>query len=146
MSVLSLYIPIISDVISEVYVKKMFKNKNIGNILKVDFVKNKVKNRREAFVHFDEWFDNDDSKKFKNDVLNPDTKTQFKYNDSGKFWPILVNKNPHKRSNNPNYEVLKKSEMLIAYKESLNTQTNNKNKNNKNDPKSYANVCKKSKN
>tara|TARA_B100001094_G_C17913352_1_gene662308 strand:+ start:246 stop:680 length:435 start_codon:yes stop_codon:yes gene_type:complete len=144
MSVLSLYIPIISDVISEVYVKKMFKIKNIGTILKVDFVKNKVKNRREAFIHFDEWFDNDDSKKFKNDVLNPDTKTQFKYNDSGRFWPILVNKNAHKRSNNPNYEVLKKSEMLIAYKESLNTQTNNKN--NKNDPKSYANVCKKSKN
>lgn len=119
MSVLSLYIPVISDSVSEAYVKKMFKNKNIGTILRVDFVKNIEKNRREAFIHFDEWFDSEESKLLKEDILNPDTKTQFKFNDTGKFWPLLVNKNPHKRVNNPKYQVLDNSEVKNSYKKTL---------------------------
>tara|TARA_B100000424_G_C22841710_1_gene449177 strand:+ start:412 stop:888 length:477 start_codon:yes stop_codon:yes gene_type:complete len=119
MSVLSLYVPVISDSVSEAYVKKMFKNKNIGTILRVDFVKNIEKNRREAFIHFDEWFDSEESKLLKEDILNPDTKTQFKFNDTGKFWPLLVNKNPHKRVNNPKYQVLDSSEVKNSYKKTL---------------------------
>ena len=56
MSVLSLYIPIISENITEAFITKVFFEKNIGKILRVDFVHNKIKNRREAFIHFDEWF------------------------------------------------------------------------------------------
>ena len=41
-SVLSLYIPIISESTSETYIKKMFASKNIGKVLRVDFVKKKV--------------------------------------------------------------------------------------------------------
>ena len=130
MSVLSLYIPIIAESISEEYIKKMFKTHNIGLILRVDFVKNLLKNRREAFVHFDEWYNSEESKKMKEDILNPNTKTRFVYNESGKFWPLLINKNAHKRVDNPNYEVLNKSEMKSAYKTCL-TLTFTKNHANK---------------
>ena len=119
MSVLSLYIPVISNSVSETYIKTMFKNKNIGTVLRVDFVKNIEKNRREAFIHFDEWFDNEESKLLKEDILNPDTKTQFKFNHTDKFWPLLVNKNPHKRINNPKYLVLDTSEVKNSYKKTL---------------------------
>lgn len=116
-SVLSLYIPIISESTSETYIKKMFASKNIGKVLRVDFVKNKAKNRNEAFVHFDEWFDNDESKKLKADILNPESKTRFKYSHGDKFWPLLVNKNAHNKVTNPNYEILKTGDVTNVYKE-----------------------------
>ena len=56
-SILSLYVPIISNSTSEAYIKKMFNIKKIGKIMRVDFVKNIAKNRREAFIHFEEWYD-----------------------------------------------------------------------------------------
>ena len=135
-SILSLYVPIISDSISEAYIKKMFANKNIGKIARVDFVKNIAKNRREAFIHFEEWFTNEEANLLKEDILNNDTKTRFKYNDSNKFWPLLVNKNPNKKEANPNYVIIDKSEVKSRYKVSLNLRnistnnTNNKNKTN----------------
>lgn len=127
-SVLSLYIPIISDSTSETYIKKMFASKNIGKVLRVDFVKNKAKNRREAFIHFDEWFDSEESKKLKDDILNPESKTRFKYSNGDKFWPLLVNKNAHNRVANPNYEVLKKEDITTVYinKSNVTTITNMK--------------------
>jgi len=131
MSVLSLYIPIIPESISEEYISKMFKKHNIGKILRVDFVKNLVKNRREAFVHFDEWYNSEESKKMKEDILNPNTKTKFVYNEAGKFWPLLINKNAHKRVDNPNYEVLNNSEIKTAYKTSLILTFTNNHKNEK---------------
>ena len=132
-SVLSLYIPVISKTTSEAYIKKMFTSNKIGKIMRVDFVFNKAKNRNEAFIHFDEWFNTTESMALKEDILNPDTKTQFKYNESNKFWPLLVNKNAHKRVNNPNYEVIDSIKIKIEYKNSLNmeskmTPINNENK------------------
>ena len=117
MSVLSLYIPIIRNT-SEEYIIKMFKTHNIGKVMRVDFVYNKVKNRREAFVHFDEWFTNEESKQLQNDILDPNTRTQFKYHGE-KFWPLLVNKNAHKRVENPNYTILNKAEVKNVFKTTL---------------------------
>lgn len=117
MSVLSLYIPVIRNT-SEEYIIKMFKTHNIGKVMRVDFVYNKAKNRREAFVHFDEWFTSEESKQLKNDILDPNTKTQFKYHGE-KFWPLLVNKNAHKQANNPNYTILNKSEVKNVFKTEL---------------------------
>ena len=117
MSVLSLYIPVIRNT-SEDYIIKMFKTHNIGKVMRVDFVFNKVKNRREAFVHFDEWFLSDESKQLQSDILDPNTKTQFKYHGE-KFWPLLVNRNAHKRVDNPNYEVLDKAEVKNVFKTTL---------------------------
>ena len=115
MSVLSLYIPIIDAETSEQYIIKMFQDHNIGKVMRVDFVKNTVKNRREAFLHFDEWFDNDVSKALREDILDPNTKSRLVYSGS-KFWPLLVNKNAHSRVPNPNYEVLKTEEVKSVYK------------------------------
>jgi hypothetical protein len=84
-------------------------------VMRVDFVKNTVKNRREAFLHFDEWFDNDVSKALREDILEPSTKSRLVYCGT-KFWPLLVNKNAHSRVPNPNYEVLKTDEVKSAFK------------------------------
>ena len=105
-SCVSLYIPVISQNISEAYIKKMFINKNIGKISRVDFVKNLAKNRCEAFIHFEEWFDNEDSNNLQKDVLDPSTKTQFKFNNTNRYWPLLVNKNSDKKVDNPNYKKI----------------------------------------
>jgi len=138
---ISLYIPIISNSTSEEYIKKMFANANIGKIMRVDFVKNKVKERNEAFIHFEKWFDTDESKNLKEDILNPDTKTRFKYNNSNKFWPLLVNKNAERRNNNPNYEILDSSQVKAEYKKNLSININIK----KPTEKANSNVQKKSK-
>lgn len=124
MSVLSLYIPVISTTVSEQYIIKMFKTHNIGIVLRVDFVKNIKKNRREAFVHFLEWFNNDKSVDLQKDVQNINTKTKFVYSETGKFWPLLVNKNADKRVNNPNYEILKKDDIESEYTSSLKLNNN----------------------
>jgi len=107
----------------------MFANKNIGKIARVDFVKNIAKNRREAFLHFEEWYTNEEAIKLKEDILNNTTKTRFKYTNSEKFWPLLVNKNPNKKEANPNYVILDNTEIKNVYKVSLNLS--NKNNNNK---------------
>ena len=136
-SFLSLYVPIISDTTSEMYIKKMFLTKNIGKVARVDFVKNKTKNRREAFIHFEEWFESEESKSLKEDVLNPETKTQFKYNNTNRFWPLLVNKNSKTFVSNPNYIQLTEEEVKSTQKQHLNLQNkrNFKNKVNLNKKK-----------
>ena len=116
----SLYIPVISVFMTENYIKKVFKDKNIGKVLKVEFVKNLEKNRYEAFIHFDEWFDTNESNNLKKDILDSNTKTKFVYNDNNKYWPLLVNKNPHKRVQNPKYKMLKSNEVKNVYANSLN--------------------------
>ena len=119
MSVLSLYIPVIQEKTSEEYIKSIFSKKNIGKILRVDFVVNMTKNRREAFIHFDEWYENEECKKLKDDIMDPNTKTKL-YHTNERFWPILVNKNPHKRIINPDYKILSNHEVKTVCANSLN--------------------------
>jgi len=116
---LSLYIPIIQEKISEEYIKSTFNKKNIGKILRVDFVVNIKKNRREAFIHFDEWYESEECKKLKDDIMNPTSKTKL-YHTNDRFWPILVNKNAHKRNINPDYKILTSHEVKIVCANSLN--------------------------
>lgn len=145
MSVLSLYIPIVSENVSETFIKKMFKDNDIGIVMRVDFVKNIEKNRREAFIHFDEWFNNEKSNIIKEDIKNPETKTRFIYNEkSGKYWPLHVNRNAHKRVNNPKYAIISKEEVETSFKNSLNmiNSNNGNNKSNSNKKaKTYADVA-----
>ena len=119
MSVLSLYIPIISESTSEDYIKSSFEKNNIGKILKVDFVHNIQKNRREAFIHFDEWFDTTECVELKESILDPNVKAKL-YHTNERFWPLLINKNAHKRNNNPNYKVLENTEVKTACANTLN--------------------------
>ena len=112
---LSLYIPVVQEHITETYMKRQFTDHKIGKVMRVDFVKNNSKNRREAFVHFDEWYDNEISRALQEDIKNPETKTRFVYQHK-KFFPLLVNKNAHHRVNNPDYEVIKSEDAKCATK------------------------------
>ena len=118
-TVLSLYIPVISGSTTENYIKKMFDQYKIGKVMRVDFVKNIAKNRREAFIHFDEWYTTDESFKLQQEILNPSTNTRFVYTPAGRFWPLLVNKNAHKRVNNPNYEMVDLEEIKKDCKQTV---------------------------
>ena len=118
-TILSLYIPVIQDSISEDFIKKCFEDKKIGKIMRVDFVKNLARNRREAFIHFDEWFDTDESKTLKESVTINTIQTRLIYNTKGNYWPLLVNKNAHKRNHNPNYEIISHDEVKNVYKNNL---------------------------
>jgi hypothetical protein len=130
MSLLSLYLPIISANVSEAYIIKMFDMQKIGKVKRVDFVKNKAKVRCEAFVHFSEWYTTPESTLLHSDIINPITKTKFLYNNTAKFWPLLINKNPFKKiANNEHYEVLKKEDVLVTYKSTLNIHNQNHNQN-----------------
>jgi|TARA_B110000858_G_scaffold90765_1_gene104890 hypothetical protein len=99
---LSLYIPIIHDNDTELNIKTVFKTQMFGQVDHVDFVRNKVKNRREAFVHFKVWYDNDAVSEFIKCLNNPETKTRI-YHTDNKFWPVLVNRNNNPENKNPNY-------------------------------------------
>lgn len=91
--VFSVYIPIIGDKITNAFIEKSFLEKKIGVVTRVDFVLNKRKFRREAFVHFSEWFTSDEANLLKADLLNDQTQTRFVYKGK-EFWPLLINKNP----------------------------------------------------
>jgi len=120
----SLYIPVISNC-TEMYIKTMFAKHNIGKVSRVDFVKNLVKNRREAFVHFEEWFTTPEATKLQSEIMNPTIRAQFKYCESGKYWPLLVNKNESRYVVNANYENLSTKEVKTGYKVSLTNYCSN---------------------
>ena len=120
----SLYIPIISNC-TEIYIKTMFVKHNIGKVSRVDFVKNLVKNRFEAFVHFEEWFSTPEANKLQSEIMNPTIKAQFKYCESGKYWPLLVNKNESQHVFNPNYKNLSTQDIKTGYKVSLTNYCSN---------------------
>lgn len=96
--VASLYIPIIKPDITHEFIQKCFHEHDIGKVSHVDFVFNKQKSRREAFVHFSEWYntENADNLKYKleNSSLSGE-KCRFVYNtELSQYWPILINKKP----------------------------------------------------
>ncbi len=68
--VASLYIPIIKPDITDEFIQKCFHEHNIGKVSHVDFVFNKQKSRREAFVHFSEWYDTEIANKLKHKLEN----------------------------------------------------------------------------
>ena len=113
--VLSLYIPSgIMGYHTEEYITKQFIEHHIGKVMRVDFVKNVAKgDRREAFVHFDEWFDNEESLAFQENIKNIDIKSRFVYQGK-KFWPVLANKNAHRRVTNPAYEIIKSEDVKVS--------------------------------
>ena len=99
--VASLYIPIINAGITQEYIAKCFLSCNIGIVSHVDFVLNKVKHRREAFVHFSEWYNNDSANKLKKELLTSSTEgkqCRFTYNGA-QYWPLRLNKNPLNKNN-----------------------------------------------
>ena len=92
----SLYIPVINANVTEEYIAKCFHEHNIGKVERVDFVVNKAKLRREAFVHFSEWYTRDATNQLKAQLeisVSTGQNCRFMYNGSN-YWPLLVNKKP----------------------------------------------------
>ena len=94
-NVTSVYIPIIDNFINEEFVKYSFQIKKIANVDRVDFVFNNAKGRREAFVHFNSWHENNEAEKMKNALNRKNNYKFYFHNDNNSmFWPLLINKNP----------------------------------------------------
>ena len=94
--VASLYIPIIGKDITHDYIAKCFHDNNIGKVCHVDFVLNKQKLRREAFVHFSEWYTSEPANQLKAQLEIANASGQncrFMHNGTN-YWPLLLNKNP----------------------------------------------------
>lgn len=127
----SLYIPIVNSETTDEYITKCFNEKNIGNVSRVDFVFNKEKKRREAFVHFSEWFNTDEANRLKTDLeinIANGKKCRFIYNKN-MYWPILINKNPldkysPERKSNSVYEIEERINMIEKKIERLSFMSN----------------------
>lgn len=97
----SLYIPVINANVTQEYIAKCFHEQNIGKVERVDFVINKAKLRREAFVHFSEWYSSDATNQLKAQLeitLATGQNCRFIHNGTN-YWPLLLNKNPLDKNN-----------------------------------------------
>lgn len=94
--VASLYIPIIGKDITHDYIAKCFHDNNIGKVCHVDFVLNKQKLRREAFIHFSEWYTSETANQLKAQLeIASGTGQNCRIMHSGtNYWPLLLNKKP----------------------------------------------------
>lgn len=114
--VASLYIPIIGKDITHDYIAKCFHDNNIGKVCHVDFVFNKQKLRREAFVHFSEWYISEPANQLKAQLQFANANGQncrFMYNGRN-YWPLLLNKNPLEKDS-----PLKKSNSVYEIEEHI---------------------------
>jgi hypothetical protein len=115
---MSLYIPVISNSTEE-FIKLMFLRHKIGKVSRVDYVQNLEKHRKEAFVHFEEWFVTPEAILMQTEIMDPNIKARFKYCESGKYWPLLVNKNATTQVYNPKYKNIDSKIMKADYKSVL---------------------------
>ena len=91
---LSLYIPVVDSNINETTIKAIFEHENLGKISRIDFVYNNT-GKKQAFIHFSEWFDNPKVVSFQEKILNSKEKVRLIYSHNpNKYWPIYQNKNP----------------------------------------------------
>lgn len=119
----SLYIPHINNV-DEKYIMRAFQLMHIGDVSRVDFVINREKQRREAFVHFAQWYNTDESCRLREDIINPDTQTRFVHR-ANNYWPLLINKNPTARpKSNETYDIEKRIEAIQSQIASLGFMAN----------------------
>jgi hypothetical protein len=96
-STLSIYIPIVDEKINDTAIKAVFEHLGLGVISRVDFVYSSL-GKKQAFLHFTEWFDCEKSHKVQRDILDPGTNARLVY-DNPKFWPLLQNRNPVDKPN-----------------------------------------------
>lgn len=76
-----------------------FVNGNIGSVDHIDLISKQTFQGfwyYIAFVHFKEWYDTDEARTLKEDVLDEGTKAQFKFSDNGSYWICNKNTNPNK--------------------------------------------------
>ena len=86
---LSLYIPFIRDNVSLETFQETFHSTNIGKVSSVDFVFNAKNPLREAFVHFEVFYDTQDAYDFQTNLVR-EQKMKIWYEDNC-FWSISEN-------------------------------------------------------
>ena len=90
----SVYIPRVFKGISQEQIRGTFYGQSIGKVGRVDLLK--VYNEKntwvynKAFVHFDEWFVNDNANNLRNSIESGNGKAQIVY-EVDRFWMLLPN-------------------------------------------------------
>jgi len=90
---LSLYIPHVFPNIDEERISRIFRNLDIGNISRVDFVAKFDRQGKEynsAYIHFAQWFNTPVATNFQTRVMDPKVEAKLVYDDPW-FWVILPN-------------------------------------------------------
>jgi len=91
---ISLYIPHVFANYTRGDVSYQFECLNIGEVKRVDFVSKMSKDGEvynAAYIHFNQWYDNDVSRNFQDRVLNPNKEARIMYDDPW-YWIVLENK------------------------------------------------------
>ncbi len=78
---------------------------------------------RQAFLHFNKWYNNNASKSLQRSVLDESINAKIVYDDP-KYWPILQNKNPVKVKPLSSYESNINNLEISLLKEKVQTETN----------------------
>ena len=89
---ISLYIPYVFVNFDKQFIIDTFQE--IGEVSEVDFVAKQDRSGKAynaVYVHFKQWYTNDEAVAFYNDVLDETTQTKFYYDDKW-FWIVLPNK------------------------------------------------------
>lgn len=114
----SLYIPRVFKGISQEQIRGTFYGQSIGKVGRVDLLK--VYNERnewvynKAFVHFDEWFVNENANNLRNSIDSGNGKARIDY-EPNRFWMLLPNSSetiPEDEQNNTATEANKATEEL----------------------------------
>ena len=119
--ILSLYIPVISNNTTHQYITNCFHKKNIGQVSRVDFVFNQQKNRKEAFIHFSEWYNTPEAIQLNQELDESSSTKKCKLvHHNEQFWPLLKNKNPleknsPERKSNEVYKIEHQSEVEVFH-------------------------------
>jgi len=94
---LSLCIPrVVSEWANKDLITNKFQSLNIGTIKRVDFVEKSSANGIKyymAFLHFEQWEDNQATRNIQNKILNEETSARLVY-DEPWYWILLKNNNP----------------------------------------------------
>ena len=90
---LSLYIPHVFPNIDGERIRRIFRNLDIGNVSRVDFVAKFDRQGKEynsVYIHFAQWFNTPVATNFQTRVLNPEVEAKLVYDDPW-FWVVLPN-------------------------------------------------------
>jgi len=92
---LSVYIPILRNQVTEEQIMEVFNKLDIGKVSRVDFINKTNKNQmvRQAFVHFEYWYETMTSIVLQQRILDTSINARLVYDDPY-FWPLLPTHNP----------------------------------------------------
>lgn len=90
---ISLFIPRVFDNITKEMIKEVFENKMyLGKISKIDIVKVDNKNYNRVFIHFEYWFETEQSIRIQTTLLKEKKENTKIYYDKLWYWLVVVNK------------------------------------------------------